>query len=146
MVLALVETATRSTTTEAGVSISNQDAGAKITFEEGDPCRARKSGTISIAQRTGRSREHLYRNFEDRSRKSESDHYLVARADRSLRKRLRGQRHANQGIGFANEIRIRPVLLHGHCGGASGQSEAAAEHAGLPVSGLRSFARRDELV
>src|SRR5438094_466550 len=106
MVLALVEKATRSTTTEAGVSISNSDVGVKITFARGNSGSAGKSGAISFAQRARRSREHLSRHPENRFRKPTGGHHLVAGADRSFRERLRRQRYANERAPFTNEIGI----------------------------------------
>src|SRR6266550_2257272 len=146
MVLALVETATRSTTTEAGVSISNSDVGAEVTFEGGDSRCAGKSGAISFAQRARRGREHLSRYSENRFRKPTGGHHLVAGADRSFRERLRRQRYANERAPFTNEIGIRPRLLYRDRGGASWESETSAEHARLSIPGLRSFSRSDELV
>src|SRR5947209_20400797 len=117
MVLALVEAATRSTIAKAGVTIFDSDVGIKITFQGSNSRRARKSGAISFAQRARGSGEHLSRYSKNRSRKPTSDHYFVARPDRPFRKRLCGQRHANEGTAFANEIGIRSrVLQRDRCG------------------------------
>ena len=63
---------------------------------------------------------------------------LLALTDR-VRKRLRRQRYANQGVAVADEISVRPRVLFRNRGGTPREGETASEHAGLPVSGLRSL-------
>src|SRR6202040_1858134 len=91
-------------------------------------------------------REHLFGCLEGRSRESGSDCYAIARVDRSLRKKLRRERHAGEGVVVTDQKRVRTQLLRRNFQRAPSQSQIETGNTGLPVSGLRSISRSDELV